>query len=140
MRVRRNDPRRRPLHDYLLIDLESGRDVAGFAQDDAGVDVALSDGGALRAQYLVGCDGGRSAVRKAAGIEFAGWDATTSNLIAEVEMTEEPELGTREDARGIHGLGKVEYEIVAAQLGRWEAHNLRPRGEFGGRQERSQAG
>ena len=100
----------------LAVTFYRGRDVTGFAQDDGGVDVALSDGGSLRAEYLVGCDGGRSAVRKAAGIEFAGWDATTSNLIAEVEMTDEPELGTREDARGIHGLGKVEYEIVDGEI------------------------
>ena len=55
-----------------------GREVTGFAQDDTGVEVELSDGKSLRAQYLVGCDGGRSVVRKAAGIEFPGWDATTS--------------------------------------------------------------
>jgi flavin-dependent dehydrogenase len=85
--------------------------VTGFAQDDTGVDVALADGQSLRAEYLVGCDGGRSVVRKAAGIEFPGWDPTTSSLIAEVEMTGEPELGMREDARGLHALGKVEYEI-----------------------------
>ncbi|MGN5352340.1 FAD-dependent monooxygenase [Ralstonia sp. L16] len=66
------------------------RDVTGFSQDDTGVDVTLSDGEMLRAQYLVGCDGGRSAVRKAAGIEFAGWDATTSWLIAEVHTTQTP--------------------------------------------------
>ena len=71
----------------------------------------LSDGESLRAQYLVGCDGGRSLIRKAAGIEFPGWDATRSNLIAEVEVTEEPELGIRHDERGIHGLGRLEYEI-----------------------------
>ena len=88
-----------------------GREVTGFAQDDAGVDVALSDGLSLRAQYLVGCDGGRSLVRKAAGIEFPGWDPTTSSLVAEVEMTEEPELGMRRNASGIYGLGKVDYEI-----------------------------
>ena len=70
-----------------------GREVTGFAQDDTGVDVALSDGQSLRAEYLVGCDGGRSLVRKAAGIEFPGWDPTTSWLIAEVEMAEEPEWG-----------------------------------------------
>ena len=52
-------------------------------------------------EYLVGCDGGRSLIRKAAGIEFPGWDPTISNLIAEVEMTEEPELGLRRDAHGI---------------------------------------
>ena len=88
----------------------SRREVTGFAQDDTGVDVALSDGQSLRAQYLVGCDGGRSLVRKAAGIEFPGWDPTTSWLIAEVEMSEEPEWGIRHDALGIHGIGR-EYEI-----------------------------
>jgi flavin-dependent dehydrogenase len=88
-----------------------GREVTGFAQDDTGVDVALSDGQSLRAQYLVGCDGGRSLVRKAAGIEFPGWDPTTSSLIAQVEMTEEPELGIRRTPSGMHALGKVEYEI-----------------------------
>src|ERR687898_500728 len=85
--------------------------VTGFAQDDAGVDVQLSDGGSVRAEYLVGCDGGRSLVRQAAGIEFPGWDPTTSALIAQVEMTEEPELGIRRDASGMHALGKVDYEI-----------------------------
>jgi 2-polyprenyl-6-methoxyphenol hydroxylase-like FAD-dependent oxidoreductase len=86
-------------------------EVTGFAQDDTGVEVQLADGNSLRARYLVGCDGGRSVIRKAAGIEFPGWDATRSNLIAEVEMTEEPVLGVRHDALGIHGLGRLEYEI-----------------------------
>jgi 3-(3-hydroxy-phenyl)propionate hydroxylase len=71
-------------------------EVTSFAQDDTGVDVELSAGRSLRAQYLVGCDGGRSVIRKAAGIEFPGWDATTSWLIAEAEMDEEPEFGLRE--------------------------------------------
>ncbi len=86
-------------------------EVTGFAQDDAGVDVELADGESLRARYLVGCDGGRSAIRKAAGIDFPGWDASKSNLIAEAEMTHEPELGIRRDAVGIHGIGRLEYEI-----------------------------
>jgi 3-(3-hydroxy-phenyl)propionate hydroxylase len=85
-----------------------GREVTGFAQDPAGVDVLLSDGESLRAQYLVGCDGGRSVIRKAAGIDFPGWDATRSNLIAEVEVTEEPPRGPRHDAIGIHGLHRLE--------------------------------
>jgi 2-polyprenyl-6-methoxyphenol hydroxylase-like FAD-dependent oxidoreductase len=95
----------------LAVPIYRGRDVTGFAQDDTGVDVAVSDGPSLRAEYLVGCDGGRSLVRKAAGIEFPGWDPTTSSLIAEVEMAEEPELGIRRDALGVHALGRVEYEI-----------------------------
>src|SRR6202035_641416 len=90
----------------LAVRIYHGCEVTGFAQDDAGVDVELSDGEPMRAQYLVGGDGGRSVIRKAVGIEFPGWDPTTSNLIAEVEMTEEPELGIRRDERGIHGLGR----------------------------------
>jgi 3-(3-hydroxy-phenyl)propionate hydroxylase len=95
----------------LGVPIRYGTDVIGFAQDGAGVDVVLSGGKSLRAQFLVGCDGGRSLVRKGAGIEFPGWDPTTSALVAEVEMTEEPELGIRHDARGTHALGKVKYEI-----------------------------
>jgi len=95
----------------LAVTSYRGREVTGLAQDDAGVDVALSDGQSLRADYLVGCDGGRSLVRKAAGIEFPGWDPTTSALIAEVEMAQEPELGIRHDALGTHGLGRAQYEI-----------------------------
>ncbi len=97
--------------DELPVMVYRGRDVTGFAQDDTGVDVELSDGAPLRAEYLVGCDGGRSLIRKAAGIDFPGWDATTSSLIAEAEMAEEPELGVRHDAIGTHGIGRVEYEI-----------------------------
>ena len=86
-----------------------GGEVSGFTQDESGVDVQLSDGRSLRAQYLVGCDGGRSTIRKTAGIEFPGADPTTSNLIAEVELAEEPpEWGIRRDAVGIHSLAKME--------------------------------
>lgn len=95
----------------LPVQIYYGNEVTGFAQDDTGVKVELADGGSLRAQYLVGCDGGRSVIRKAAGIDFPGWDATKSNLIAEVEMSEEAELGIRRDAIGIHGIGRLEYEI-----------------------------
>ncbi|HVI25046.1 MAG TPA: FAD-dependent monooxygenase [Xanthomonadaceae bacterium] len=95
----------------LGVTVRHGCAVTGFRQDDAGVDVTLSDGNTLRAGYLVGCDGGRSLVRKAAGIEFAGWDATTSALIAEVEMADAPPLGVRHDATGMHGIGRVEYEV-----------------------------
>jgi 2-polyprenyl-6-methoxyphenol hydroxylase-like FAD-dependent oxidoreductase len=100
----------------LAVTFYRGREVTGFAQDEAGVDVELSDGRSLRAAYLAGCDGGRSLVRKAAGIEFPGWDPTTSALIAEVDMAEEPELGIRHDALGTHGLGRVEYEIRDGEI------------------------
>jgi 3-(3-hydroxy-phenyl)propionate hydroxylase len=94
--------------DELAIPICRGREVTGFVQDDTGVDVELSDGGSLRAKYLVGCDGARSLIRKKAGIDFPGWDPSTSYLIAEVEMTGEPEWGIRRDDKGIHGLGKLE--------------------------------
>jgi 3-(3-hydroxy-phenyl)propionate hydroxylase len=90
----------------LAVPIYRSRDVTGFTQDDTGVDVALSDGQSLRAQYLVGCDGGRSVIRKASGIDFPGWDPTTSWLIAEVETTEEPAWGFRNDARGSHAIGR----------------------------------
>jgi 3-(3-hydroxy-phenyl)propionate hydroxylase len=92
----------------LAVPIYRGREVKGFAQGDAGIDVELSDGQPLRTKYLVGCDGGRSLIRKVAGIEFPGWDPTISHLIAEVEMVEEPEWGIRNDALGIRSLGKLE--------------------------------
>jgi 2-polyprenyl-6-methoxyphenol hydroxylase-like FAD-dependent oxidoreductase len=92
----------------LPVRITYGCEVKGFAQDGTGVDVELSGGESLRAQYLVGCDGGRSLIRKAAGIGFPGWGPTKSNLIAEVEMTEEPPRGVRHDATGIHGLHRME--------------------------------
>ena len=100
----------------LGVRIEYGTEVVGIAQDDDGVDVELSDGRALRAAYLAGCDGGRSRVRRAAGIAFPGWDATTSSLIAEVEVAETPELGIRRDSLGLHSFGRVEYEIRDGQV------------------------
>jgi 3-(3-hydroxy-phenyl)propionate hydroxylase len=100
----------------LKVPVQYGTEVTGFAQDAAGVDVTLADGRRIRALYLVGCDGGRSAVRKGAGIEFPGWDPTTSALLAEVEMTEEPELGVRRTPTGTHALGKVEYEVKDGEV------------------------
>src|SRR5213076_2226247 len=93
----------------FAVPIYRGFEVTGFAQDDAGIDVTLNDGAPMRAKYLVGCDGGRSLIRKGAGIEFPGSDPTTSNLIAEVEVTEEPpEWGIRRDALGIHSLSRLE--------------------------------
>ncbi len=92
----------------LRVPIYYGIEVTGLAQDDTRVDVQLSDGQSLRADYLVGCDGGRSLIRKAAGIEFPGWDPTTSSLIAEVEMAEEPEWGIRRDAFGLHAFSRSE--------------------------------
>src|SRR5215475_3380893 len=94
--------------DELAVRIYRGSEVTAFTQDDTGVDIELSDGPPLRADYLVGCDGGRSLVRKVAGIEFAGWDPTVSHLIAEAELAETPEWGLRRDINGIHSLIKSE--------------------------------
>ncbi|MEX2624258.1 MAG: FAD-dependent monooxygenase, partial [Acidimicrobiia bacterium] len=84
------------------------REVVGFAQDDTGVDVKVSGNSSLRSQYLIGCDGGRSLIRKAAGIDFPGWDPTNSYLIAQVEMAEEPEIGMRPEGGGIGPVNREE--------------------------------
>jgi 2-polyprenyl-6-methoxyphenol hydroxylase-like FAD-dependent oxidoreductase len=110
--------------DELAVPVYRGRQVTAFAQDDTGVDVELSDGLSLQAEYLVGCDGGRSLIRKAAGIAFTGWDPTISHLIAEVEIAEEPEWGLRRDALGLHAFsrsddgGTVRVMVTEQRLGR----------------------
>jgi 2-polyprenyl-6-methoxyphenol hydroxylase-like FAD-dependent oxidoreductase len=95
----------------LGVPIHRGQEVTGLEHDESGVDVTLADGRTLRAGYLIGCDGGRSTVRKAAAIEYPGLDPTTSNLIAEADMAEEPELGIRHDAVGTHAIGRAEYEM-----------------------------
>ncbi|MBR0953320.1 FAD-dependent monooxygenase [Bradyrhizobium canariense] len=92
----------------LAVPIYRSTEVTAFAQDETGIDVTLSGGETLRASYLVGCDGGRSLVRKTAGIDFPGSDPTLSNLMAEVEMRDEPAWGLRHDALGFHGLSKTE--------------------------------
>ena len=102
--------------DELAVPIQRGREVTGLAQDETGVDVELADGEPLRAGYLVGCDGGRSRVRRAAGIDFPGWEPTTSALLAEVELAEEPEWGIHSDETGMHSFGRVEYEIRDGEI------------------------
>src|SRR5258708_1099290 len=106
------------------------REVTGFVQHDTGVDVELSDGQSMRAEYLVGCDGGRSLVRKGAGIEFPGWDPTISNLIANVEMEQEPQWGMGHDGIGVHALslledGQVGVLVTEAHVGQSGEPTLR---------------
>jgi 2-polyprenyl-6-methoxyphenol hydroxylase-like FAD-dependent oxidoreductase len=92
----------------LGVTIYRGREVTGFAPHDTGVDVELSDGGSLRAKYLVGCDGGRSLIRKKAGIDFPGWDPSTSYLIAEVETAQEPKWGMHRNEKGINAFAKLD--------------------------------
>jgi 3-(3-hydroxy-phenyl)propionate hydroxylase len=88
----------------LGVRVEYGREVTGFTEDQHGVEVAFADGSAERARYLVGADGGRSVIRKAAGIPFPGSEATRSNLIAEVEVRVAPPTDFVQNESGVHGL------------------------------------
>jgi 2-polyprenyl-6-methoxyphenol hydroxylase-like FAD-dependent oxidoreductase len=103
----------------LAIPILRGCEVEGFAQDDRGIDVEVSGHPSLRAQYLIGCDGGRSLVRKAAGIDFAGLDPSTSWIIAEVEMDDEPKIGMRPEGGGIGPVNRLEgggpYRVVLTE-------------------------
>ncbi|MBN9623321.1 MAG: FAD-dependent monooxygenase, partial [Actinobacteria bacterium] len=101
----------RILADWVLelgVPIRYGAEAVDFSQDEGGVEVELADGERLRAGRLVGCDGGRSRVRRAVGIDFPGWDATTSALIAEVEMSEEPQVGSINDELGVRGMNVLE--------------------------------
>ncbi|MFT3926640.1 MAG: FAD-dependent monooxygenase [Myxococcales bacterium] len=92
----------------LAVPIYRAQEVSGFTQHDQGVEVELAGGGSLHAEYLVGCDGGRSSIRKRAGIDFPGWDASTSYLIGEVELAEEPAWGVRHDDKGTYAIGKLD--------------------------------
>ncbi len=102
--------------DELGVPVRRGSEVVGLAVDDDGVTLSVSGGASVRGRYLVGCDGGRSLVRKAAGIDFPGLDPSTSWMIAEVEAEEEPHLGLRPEGGGIGpvdpGAGGGPYRMV----------------------------
>ncbi len=100
----------------LGVEILRGRDVTGLVQHEDGVDVEIAGGRPLRAAYVVGCDGGRSVVRRSAGIELRGWAATTSFLIAEVELAEEPEWGLHHDAIGRHAFRRLEDGVRVGVL------------------------
>jgi 2-polyprenyl-6-methoxyphenol hydroxylase-like FAD-dependent oxidoreductase len=103
----------------LGVPIHYDREVVGFAQHETCVDIELEDG-SLRGEYLVGCDGGRSLIRKTAGIDFPGWDPSASYLIAQVEMDEEPEIGMRPEGGGIGPVNREEgggpYGVVLLEV------------------------
>lgn len=103
----------------LGVPILRGREVAAFRQDDSGVEVEVFGEPSLRAEFLVGCDGARSVVRKAAGIDFPGLDPSTSFIMAEVEMREQPKIGTRPEGGGISPVdreaGRGPYGVVVKE-------------------------
>jgi 3-(3-hydroxy-phenyl)propionate hydroxylase len=92
----------------LGVEIGYGQEVTGFAQDESGVDVTLADGSSLRTRYLVGCDGGRSRVRKGASIDFPGAEATKSTLVAEAQMEDKSGFGLHRGPLGVGGIGPME--------------------------------
>ena len=75
----------------LGAEVRRGSALVGLAQDGDGVTAELADGTRLRSRYLVGCDGGRSTVRKLLGIGFPGEPSRVEWVLGEAELTEDPE-------------------------------------------------
>jgi len=75
----------------LEVDIRRDQELTGLVQDDDGVTAELADGTRLRARYLVGCDGGRSTVRRLVGIDFPGEPSRVDTLLGELEIGESPE-------------------------------------------------
>ncbi len=107
----------------LGVPIRRGTEATGFVQDASGVDIHVADAEPIRAAYVVGADGGRSVIRRAAGIEMLGAEATRSYLIGEVEVTEETPTGIRLDDVGIHAMspaeasGAVGFVVTEPRLG-----------------------
>ncbi|MET0283555.1 MAG: FAD-dependent monooxygenase [Polyangiales bacterium] len=99
----------------LAVPLHRGADVTDVRQDDESVEVTFGDQ-TLRARYLVGCDGGRSLIRKRAGIDFPGHDPSVTYLIAEGAMRDEPAWGLRRGKNGTQALAKLEHGTVRMVL------------------------
>jgi 2-polyprenyl-6-methoxyphenol hydroxylase-like FAD-dependent oxidoreductase len=94
--------------DELAVKVYRGCEFTTFDESDGRVELCLGDGRRVRSSYLVGCDGGRSLVRKTAGIDFPGWEARASYLIYEADMAGEPPIGIRYGERGIYALGRLD--------------------------------
>jgi 2-polyprenyl-6-methoxyphenol hydroxylase-like FAD-dependent oxidoreductase len=75
----------------LGAEIRRGCEVVGLSQDDHGVTAELADGARLRSRYLVGCDGGRSTVRKLLGVGFPGEPSGVETLLGEMEVAVPPE-------------------------------------------------
>jgi rifampicin monooxygenase len=105
--------------------LRRGCELTGLSQDADGVSAELADGTRLRSRYLVGCDGGRSTVRKLLGIAFPGEPATTETLLGEMAVTADPAAIAAVNAEvrrtqlrfGAMPLGDGVYRIVVPAAG-----------------------
>ncbi|WP_030265676.1 rifampin monooxygenase [Streptomyces violens] len=118
----------------LGVEIRRGCELVGLSQDDDGVTVELADRTRLRSRYLVGCDGGRSTVRKLLGIGFPGEPSRVETLLGEVELTAEPEtlaavvaeVRKTQKRFGAVPLGDGVYRLVAPAEGVAEDRTVPP--------------
>lgn len=128
--------------------IRRGCELVGLSQDDHGVTVELADGTQLRSRYLVGCDGGRSSVRKILGVDFPGEPSRTETLLGEMELTEDPatiaatvaEIRKTQLRFGIGPIDGERYRVVVPADGLTEDRSLPPAFEEFQRQLRAVAG
>ncbi|PSL57575.1 2-polyprenyl-6-methoxyphenol hydroxylase-like FAD-dependent oxidoreductase [Saccharothrix carnea] len=118
----------------LDVELRRGLALVGLDQDDDGVTAELSDGTRLRSRYLVGCDGGRSTVRKLLGVAFPGEPARVETLLGEVEIGVTPETLAEAVAEvrktqarfGVTPFGDGVYRVVVPADGVTEDRSVPP--------------
>jgi 2-polyprenyl-6-methoxyphenol hydroxylase-like FAD-dependent oxidoreductase len=145
-----------PLTDRLLTEhavelgaeVRRGCELVGLSQDDDAVTADLADGAQLRARYLVGCDGGRSTVRKLLGVDFPGQPAKLETLLGEMEVTAAAEtvatvvaeIRETEKRFGLGPVGDGRYRVVVPADGMAEDRAVPPTLEEFKRQLRAYAG
>ena len=129
-------------------EIRVGSVLAGLSQDDEGVDAGLSDGTQLRARYLVGCDGGRSTVRRLLGVGFPGEPSRVDTLLGEMEVGAPAEAVAAVVAEvrktelrfGLGSFGGEVYRVVVPAEGVAEDRALPPTLEEVKQQLRAYAG
>ncbi|SNS26651.1 2-polyprenyl-6-methoxyphenol hydroxylase [Streptosporangium subroseum] len=118
----------------LGAEIRRGCELVGLSQDEDGVTAELADGTRLRSRYLVGCDGGRSTVRKLLGVGFPGEPSRVDTLLGEMELTEDPaalaavvaEIRKTQLRFGAGPLGNGAYRVVVPAAGVAEDRTVPP--------------
>ena len=118
----------------LGAEIRRGCELVGLSQDEDGVTAGLADGTQLRSRYLVGCDGGRSTVRKLLGVGFPGEPTRVEWLLGEVEVTMPPEelaavvteVSKTHKGFGAVPLGDGVYRVGARAVGVAEDRTVPP--------------
>ncbi|MEU0565050.1 rifampin monooxygenase [Nonomuraea sp. NPDC005983] len=118
----------------LGAEIRRGCELVGLGQDEHGVTAELADGTQLRSRYLVGCDGGRSTVRKLLGVGFPGEPTKVETLLGEMELTEDPatvaaivaEVRKTQLRFGAGPLGNGAYRVVVPAAGVAEDRTVPP--------------